>query len=55
MRVCCNGATRRVFRYNDYDLVEHIIVRFNLLPMDLYLVKANHCLIEIALRSIACY
>jgi len=49
--VCYNRAIRRVFRYKDYESVKHIMFGFNMLPMDLYLVKANLCLIGNALRS----
>lgn len=48
--VCMNRGVRRIFMYNDFESVKDILFGFNMLPADLYIIRAS-LLCGCALRS----
>ena len=48
--VCMNRGVRRICMYNDFESVKDILFGFNMLPADLYIIRAS-LLCGCALRS----
>ena len=49
--VCFNDCIRKIFGYNRLESVRQILYGFNMLPMDLYIVRARMLLISSAINS----